>query len=373
VIRSNNTINDIDLSCNLIGDEGARHLAQALTENNTVKYIYLGSNQIGDNGVRHLANALRESKTISYISLERNSISFKGIKYLTDALKENNTINYINLGFNFIDDRGVKYFADALRKNNAIKHIYLTDNYIRTEGAKHLAKFFEKNNSIKSIDLSRNDIGDEGAKYLVKALRKNNMINFIKLDNSCIGDEGAASIAKLIANSNYRLEHIDLSYGHIGVKGLKCIAEAITKNSFITKLNLAYNKFEGEEAKKYLNKINEQLKINKHRKPLSKTVALLYFIFKNNKQLEKINLPSGSKKIYFKKIAAHVHDLTFDNVDKLLPHHIFKNKPKKSEQEIQNQIDHKQSNSSEKLTDHLNTVTKSNYKNNGKTKAAEKK
>merc|ERR1712096_569572 len=72
-----------------IGWQGAVALAEALKTNTTVQTIDLGSNRIGPEGAVALAEALKTNTTVQKIDLGSNSIGPEGAVALAEALKTN--------------------------------------------------------------------------------------------------------------------------------------------------------------------------------------------------------------------------------------------------------------------------------------------
>ena len=62
----------IDYNFKLIGDEGAKAIAKALTKNPRLKRIDLTDNQIGDEGAKAMAKALTKNSTLRLIDLSYN-------------------------------------------------------------------------------------------------------------------------------------------------------------------------------------------------------------------------------------------------------------------------------------------------------------
>lgn len=79
----------VDLSLNVVGDEGAVLLAQALARNESVTELDLWANWIGDAGAMALASMLPRSMTLARLHLSRNAIGEKGARALAQALETN--------------------------------------------------------------------------------------------------------------------------------------------------------------------------------------------------------------------------------------------------------------------------------------------
>ena len=70
----------------LIGDEGAKHIADALMENETLETIHLSDNSIGDEGANSLANCCIDNQSIREVILWGNNITeaTRGVKLAFD-------------------------------------------------------------------------------------------------------------------------------------------------------------------------------------------------------------------------------------------------------------------------------------------------
>eukprot|EP00667_Euglena_gracilis_P024322 EG_transcript_27904 len=68
-LRTNSTVEKVDLSYNGIGPEGAKALAKALRTNATLREVNLYNNGIGDEGTVALAVALRTNSTVQKVDL----------------------------------------------------------------------------------------------------------------------------------------------------------------------------------------------------------------------------------------------------------------------------------------------------------------
>merc|ERR1711991_1826 len=91
LLRSLTTLN---LEDNPIGDEGMRHLSEALQAQpqafQSLTTLNLRSNQIGDEGMRHLSEALQAQpqafQSLTTLNLQDNPIGAEGMRHLSEAL-----------------------------------------------------------------------------------------------------------------------------------------------------------------------------------------------------------------------------------------------------------------------------------------------
>jgi len=279
-LAKNNNITTLDLSGNLIGDEGAEIIAQVphvttliisennirnkgaetLSKNTTLKTLILTNNEIDSTG----AKLLSESKTLTTLDLTGNQVDDEGAVALAgntilfslilshnkigiiglQALANNTTLNSLNLSYNEVSSEG----AQIIAKSTTLKSLNLAGNNIETIGIIALAH----NSSFESLDVSFNKVSDEGASALAnhptlrflnlsynqvgcegaQALSRNLTLNELMMNYNMTGDEGVAFLAK-----HKRLKRLSLAGNKVGFEG----AHALSLNTEITSLNLTYN------------------------------------------------------------------------------------------------------------------------------------
>ena len=220
------TLTELNLIAYNIGDNGAKHIADALKCNTTLQNLYLGSNNIGNNGAKHIA----------------------------DALKDNTTLQTLGLDMNNIGDNGAKHIADALKDNTTLHTLYLSFNKIGANGAKHIAGALNINTTLQTLSLGHNKIGANGAGHIVGALKYNTTLQELDLAGSEIGDNGAGHIADAL-KCNTTLQNFYLSFNKIGNNGAEHIADALKCNTTLQNLNLGSNKIEKDGARELYNAI----------------------------------------------------------------------------------------------------------------------
>src|SRR5687768_15581488 len=78
VLKSNNTLTQLYLSTNQIGDIGGAAIGKALKVNHTLTKLYLGYNKIGDTGGAAIGEALKVNHILTLLDLGENQIGDTG-------------------------------------------------------------------------------------------------------------------------------------------------------------------------------------------------------------------------------------------------------------------------------------------------------
>jgi len=113
VLHLNTNMISLNLESNRIGVAGAEALASYLiTRNsNSLKYLFLSYNIIANDGAIALAEALKVNKSLCLLSLKTNKITAPGLKSIADTLETNTTLESLSLfGNDFSNANGKQYF-----------------------------------------------------------------------------------------------------------------------------------------------------------------------------------------------------------------------------------------------------------------------
>ncbi|KAI9312315.1 hypothetical protein DFJ73DRAFT_885788 [Zopfochytrium polystomum] len=233
VLRTNTTIQKLSLQANhSVGPEGARAVSELLKSNGTLQSVDLEWNGIGDGGVKAIADALKVNSTLLSLSLKTNYFGLEGAKAVADSLIYNSTLESIDLCNNYCRDEGTKVIADALKRNNTLQFIDLESNRIGYEGASAVADALKSNSALQSVSLARNNIGDKGAAAIADALKSNSSLQSIVLWGANIGNDGADAIADAL-KINSTLQSVKLSGNNFDTEGENALAQCRLVNKTV--------------------------------------------------------------------------------------------------------------------------------------------
>jgi Ran GTPase-activating protein (RanGAP) involved in mRNA processing and transport len=99
--KGNVYIQDLVLNINLVGDDGAACLADALRRNlvPSLKRLFLDQTNIGDDGLVALSSALVTNSSLELLSMERNDFGERGLLALANSLPRIKELRRIDLSW----------------------------------------------------------------------------------------------------------------------------------------------------------------------------------------------------------------------------------------------------------------------------------
>lgn len=181
----------------------ASSVAQAVEvlEKGTFKELDVFGVLMGDDGARRVATALSGNTSVQSLNLSVNRIGVVGAACLADALKRNNTLTSMNLRGNYVRCAGAESLAKALEGNKALKVLNLSSNGICSPGALRLAQALRINEDIDSLSLTGNGIGPRAMTALVESLGFSSLSAFSAMNNDVRSVEEEMSNAQKIADA----------------------------------------------------------------------------------------------------------------------------------------------------------------------------
>ena len=245
----------INLRHYYLREDALEFISEGLYYSKNVIEIILEENKVGDRGIFLLSKALKSPMiNLKTLGLSYNVISDEGAKYIADALMVNKSIKAIGLYNNNIGNYGSQALGEMFKYNNTLESINLSKNLIYYDGLKSLLDGLAINTKLKVIGLEFLNITDDGAKIIKNLLQNNNTIEGINLSNNSIGDEGFISICEGLSQ-NTKLTTLSIRRNHISNEGSICFSNMILINSTIKLVYLQENSIRNDGARYILNSI----------------------------------------------------------------------------------------------------------------------
>uniref|UniRef100_A0A8C4Y8M9 Uncharacterized protein n=1 Tax=Gopherus evgoodei TaxID=1825980 RepID=A0A8C4Y8M9_9SAUR len=263
VLRTNQSLTELSLRGNNLGDAGVQLLCKELKHPNcklqTLDLRYCGVTAIG---CGDLAPVLRTSQSLTELKLRGNNLGDAGVRLLCKGLKHLNCkLQKLYLGYCGVTATGCKDLAPVLRTSHrltelnlwgklgdagvrllckGLKHpncklqkLHLGSCGLTAAGFRDLAAVLSTSQSLKELDLGANNPGDAGVQLLCEGLKQLNC----KLQSllwSCGLTETSCRDLAAVLRTSQSLTELDLSDNKLGVSGVRLLCEGLKHpNSFL--------------------------------------------------------------------------------------------------------------------------------------------
>jgi hypothetical protein len=146
---------------------------------------------------------MRSNTTLQQLDIRCCSLNDQGISILANALAIRNVCTLeLNLHCNAITSVGVHALVDDNVKAVTLASLCFDFNQFKSEGAIILADALERNamQSLKRLDLGCCGIDDDGFVALVSALEQNTRLQILNLGGNRFGERGFMALAKSLPN-----------------------------------------------------------------------------------------------------------------------------------------------------------------------------
>jgi Ran GTPase-activating protein (RanGAP) involved in mRNA processing and transport len=280
----------IDLSYNVLGDEGATTLAEDLIAKGATNLNWLSvrGNSIGPTGLKSLCEALKKCPAFRRFDVSLNPLGREGGHMLVSFIHEAPQLLELYAGDTELDihvlvavasvllpsstklnlkgldlsnpriqtlqEEHTVHLGRMLRVNTSLTEIYLGKHKMRDEGVRQLVSFLLENKTLRVLDLRCNELGVAGAQHLANLLVDDCQIRKLNLENNRIGEKGHVGGAKALAQAltqNKMLTHLNLNTNGLCGDALQQLADGLSQNATLSTLELFHSTWDQVSALKF--------------------------------------------------------------------------------------------------------------------------
>jgi len=211
-------------------------------------HLNLGNLELRDAGARQVARLLAHSPSqVTKVMMEGNMIGPEGAGHIADMLARNTNIICLILQSNEIGDAGAAALAGALRVNATLEVLGLPTNFIGDEGGVALGEALGVNRHLRVLSLNHNACGDAAARALAAGLAPNRWLEGLSFAFNCVTDDGAVAFADAVER-NAKLRHLWLNGNPIGQVGFEALNDRLKRNTSLEQVRLTLGGFEQYEG-----------------------------------------------------------------------------------------------------------------------------
>ena len=182
----------LDLAHNLLGQDGARALAEALCKPCTGG-AGAGGEPEGAVAPEEARGRIQRREAVAIAPCAVHALPARACVAAARRPALAGGLRSLHLGHNAVGCAGATFLAHALTANASLTALHLPGNRIQPDGAEALATALELNASLAQLDLAANQVRARGATALAGALRANRALALLDISRNLIPLEGRAA------------------------------------------------------------------------------------------------------------------------------------------------------------------------------------
>ncbi|XP_027274395.1 leucine-rich repeat-containing protein 74A isoform X2 [Cricetulus griseus] len=231
-----------------LGPKGTKAIAITLVSNTTILKLELEDNCIMEEGVLSMMGMLHENYYLQELNMSNNDLGLEGAKIISDFLQENNSSLWkLKLSGNNFREEAAAVLCQALSSNYRIRSLNLSHNHFNDVGGEHLGQMLALNVGLQSLNLSWNHFHIRAAVALCNGLRSNVTLKKLDVSMNGFGNEGALALGDVL-KLNSCLVYIDVSRNGITNEGASRISRGLEYNESLQVLKIFLNPMSMEGA-----------------------------------------------------------------------------------------------------------------------------
>ena len=141
-------------------------------QNTSVICLDVGDCKLTDESAPHVARLLRSNQTLTELNLSANHFTASGWREIAQALKESSSLSNLRLDYCSMEDDGLVELCDALAHNSSLKSLDLEGNKITGKGASVLLEALKVNTSLLEVTLMPGNTIEESIQDSIRKLLK---------------------------------------------------------------------------------------------------------------------------------------------------------------------------------------------------------
>ena len=188
VIKENNTLKTLAITCCKIGDEGAAIISDCIAHNTSIRKLDLSHNFITNEGAAMIFKSIEVSKVLQSVDISYNKMSDDGALAASECIKNSPTLLQLTIAHNDLHDIGVIAISDCLKVNTTLQQLSMTTDTISDEAINKLAAALKVNESLNALTI-QHGYSDSFNATILSAMYSNSTIMKLTLPSDRTTEE----------------------------------------------------------------------------------------------------------------------------------------------------------------------------------------
>ncbi|XP_062394426.1 NACHT, LRR and PYD domains-containing protein 12-like isoform X1 [Sardina pilchardus] len=265
VLQSPNSLIELDLSNNDLGDSGVQLLSKGLSSPHCkLQTLRLAGCKLTDKSCKIVTTVLQSPNSLIELDLSKNDLGDSGVQLLSKGLSSPHCkLQTLRLADCKLTDKSCELVASVLQSPNSLIELDLSDNELGDSGVQLLSKGLSSPHcKLQTLRLAGNKLTDKSCELVASVLKSPNTLTELDLSNKDLGDSGVQLLSKGLSSPHCKLQILRLCKCGFSSEGYVCLALALMVNPSCVKELDVSNNHPGESAQKLLSATME----NPHRK-----------------------------------------------------------------------------------------------------------
>ncbi|XP_062376503.1 NACHT, LRR and PYD domains-containing protein 3-like [Sardina pilchardus] len=245
VLLSANSLKQLDLSSNNINDCGVQHLSAGLCHGDcNLEILRLSDNKLRTKSCEAVAAVLKSANSLVELDLSNNVLKDSGLQHLSVGLGSPECkLQKLRLADCELSDVSCATVAEVLLSANSLKQLDLSSNNINDCGVQHLsAGLCHGDCNLEILRLSDNKLRTKSCEAVAAVLKSANSLVELDLSNNVLKDSGLQHLSVGLGSPECKLQKLSVKDCQISEEGFRLLNEALTSNpSHLRELDVRYN------------------------------------------------------------------------------------------------------------------------------------
>lgn len=190
MLKENRSIQSLGIGDNDIGDDGFYYIFEGLENNSVLRNLWMSENKGTSITAGFLSEILlNKNSNLTSIWANNNLMKDEGAQEISEALKSNENLKTLTLDLNQFTSKGLISIAEALKYNYTLANLWLDGNEFEDEVIIKFAEMLKFSNSIETIWFNGNNITSRAYDKLACCLVFNENINTILFGGDKLGED----------------------------------------------------------------------------------------------------------------------------------------------------------------------------------------
>lgn len=215
-----------------LGPAALREICSFLARDTRFAHLQLSGNVLGDDGAMRLASLLARNAHLTSLDIRGTGLGQAAFGVLLASLTTHPSLTSLDAsslkseGRMYMGVQGCKALAKVLKHNAVLRRLSLANAGLVAEGVSAVVRGLQLNRTLVSLDLACNDLTQKSVAKLGEGLAFLHTLQSLALAENRLGTVGAVVLCETLRKME-NLKRVDLRRNGIGLRGFTVLTDAV--------------------------------------------------------------------------------------------------------------------------------------------------